>query len=83
MRLARGNRRNQSMLELNYGIISTVAAIAAGRCYMKFVRGPEPKNVDMSGKVSVESACGVILLQRLLCRLELFSVGTSFYRGDI
>lgn len=39
------------MLEINYGVISTVAAAAAARCYMKYVRGPEPKSVDMSGKV--------------------------------
>lgn len=43
--------RNKGMLEINYGIIATVAAAAAGRTYMKFVRGPEPKSVDMSGKV--------------------------------
>lgn len=40
------------MLEINYGVIATVAAAAAARTYMKFVRGPEPKKVDMSGKVS-------------------------------
>lgn len=39
------------MLEINYGIIATVAAAAVARCYMKFVRGPAPKSVDMSGKV--------------------------------
>lgn len=39
------------MLEINYGIVATVAAAAAARCYMKFVRGPEPKSVNMSGKV--------------------------------
>lgn len=43
--------RNKGVLEINYGIIATVAAAAAGRTYMKFVRGPEPKSVDMSGKV--------------------------------
>ncbi|CAN0293621.1 unnamed protein product, partial [Laminaria digitata] len=44
---------NKSMLEINYGIVATVAAAAAARCYMKFVRGPEPKSVDMSGKVVI------------------------------
>lgn len=39
------------MLEINYGIISTVAAVAAVRTYTRFVRGPEPKKVDMTGKV--------------------------------
>lgn len=39
------------MLEINYGIIATVAAAATVRCYLKFVRGVEPRPVDMSGKV--------------------------------
>ena len=39
------------MLEINYGIIATVAAAAVARCYLKFVRGVEPKSVNMSGKV--------------------------------
>lgn len=43
------------MLEINYGIIATVAAGAMLRCYMKFVRGVEPSSVDMSGKVSMDS----------------------------
>lgn len=43
--------RDRGMLEVNYGVIATVAAAAVGRTYMKFVRGPEPKSVDMSGKV--------------------------------
>lgn len=44
---------NKSVLEINYGIVATVAAAAAARCYMKFVRGPEPKSVNMSGKVVI------------------------------
>lgn len=39
------------MLEINYGIIATVAAAAVVRCYLKFVRGVAPKSVNMSGKV--------------------------------
>ncbi|CAM9418498.1 unnamed protein product [Ectocarpus fasciculatus] len=42
-----------SMLEINYGIIATVAAAAVARCYLKFVRGVEPRSVNMSGKVVI------------------------------
>eukprot|EP00752_Nemacystus_decipiens_P016384 g14646.t1 len=42
-----------SMLEINYGIIATVAAAAVARCYLKFVRGVEPRNVNMKGKVVI------------------------------
>ena len=41
------------MLEINYGIIATVAAAAVARCYLKFVRGVEPRSVNMKGKVCV------------------------------
>lgn len=39
------------MLEINYGVIATVATAAMIRCYTKFVRGPEPKSINMEGKV--------------------------------
>eukprot|EP00903_Cladosiphon_okamuranus_P009260 g8836.t1 len=42
-----------SMLEINYGIIATVAAAAVARCYLKFVRGVEPRSVNMKGKVVI------------------------------
>lgn len=44
------------MLEINYGIIATVAAAAVARCYLKFVRGVEPRSVNMSGKVCVRTS---------------------------
>lgn len=44
---------SKAMLEINYGIIASVAAVAVGRTYMKFVRGPAPTNVNMSGKVII------------------------------
>lgn len=44
------------MLEINYGIIATVAAAATARCYTNFVRGPAPKSVDMSGKVRTDDS---------------------------
>jgi len=43
--------RSPSILEINYGIIATVAAAAVARCYLKFVRGVAPRSVNMSGKV--------------------------------
>lgn len=48
-----GYVRSPSMLEINYGIIATVAAGAVFRCYAKFVRGVEPRSVNMSGKVRI------------------------------
>lgn len=48
------------MLEINYGIIASVAAVAVGRTYMKFVRGPAPTNVNMSGKVQHAVVCPMI-----------------------
>ncbi|CAM9480588.1 unnamed protein product [Ascophyllum nodosum] len=45
--------RNRSMLDIYYGIIATLAVAAVIRCYSKFVRGPEPKSVDMTGKVVI------------------------------
>lgn len=39
------------MVEINYGLIATAATVTALRTYTRFVRGPEPKKVDMSGKV--------------------------------
>lgn len=43
--------RNKAVLEINYGVIATVATAAMIRCYTRFVRGPEPKSVNMEGKV--------------------------------
>lgn len=54
-RLFWGHGRSASVLEINYGIISTVAAAAVARCYLKFVRGVEPRSVNMSGKVCFAS----------------------------
>lgn len=65
------------MLEINYGIIATVAAGAMIRCYTKFVRGVEPSKVDMSGKVryTIISICVLRLGLRLRLRPRICKSG--------
>lgn len=76
-RLFAGTGRSASMLEINYGIIATVAAAAVARCYLKFVRGAEPRSVNMKGKVCV-CVCFRVFLQGVEIFAYLVTAGGDY-----